>query len=153
MAVRPALAQQQQQQQGDSDAVVALVNLERMRAQVQLAENILQTGDRDGAFSHAFISHTTIFPSIKSQLSALDAGSTGQLESALTDYAFQIKDGTLTAGQAKEQAAKIYALLDSLGAKTGKASDEDAVSQVAAFLLRDAVQSYKLATPVDYQTA
>jgi high-affinity iron transporter len=153
VAVRPALAQQQQQQQGDSDAVVALVNLERMRAQVQLAENILQTGDRDGAFSHAFISHTTIFPSIKSQLSALDAGSTGQLESALTDYAFQIKDGTLTAGQAKEQAAKIYALLDSLGAKTGKASDEDAVSQVAAFLLRDAVQSYKLATPVDYQTA
>lgn len=153
VAVRPALAQQQQQQQGDSDAVVALVNLERMRAQVQLAENILQTGDRDGAFSHAFISHTTIFPSVKSQLSALDAGSTGQLESALTDYAFQIKDGTLSAAQAKEQAAKIYALLDSLGAKTSKASDEDAMSQVAAFLLRDAVQSYKLATPVDYQTA
>lgn len=138
-------------QASDSDAIVVLVNLERIRTQVQLAENMLQAGDRDSAFSHAFISHTTIFPSVKGQLGALDAGSTGQLESALTDYAFQIKDGTLSAEQAKGQASpQIYALLDSLGAKTGKASDKDAVSQVAAFLLRDAVQSYR---QQDYQSA
>ena len=148
VAAHPALAQH-----SDSDAVVILVNLERMRTQVQLTENILQSGDRDGAFSHAFISHSTIFPSVKTQLATLDAHTTEQLESALTDYAFQIKDGALSAVQAKDLAVKIYSLLDSLGTRTGKASDENAVSQVAAFLLRDAVQSYKLATPVDYQTA
>jgi high-affinity iron transporter len=137
----------------NSDEVVVLVNLERIRAQVQLAGNILQTGDRDGAFSHAFISHSTIFPSVKGQLSTLDARTTGKLESALTDYAFQIKDGTLSVEQTKGKASEIYALLDSLGASTGKASDKDAVSQVAAFLLRDAVQSYRLATAIDYQNA
>ncbi|HVX01725.1 MAG TPA: FTR1 family protein [Nitrososphaera sp.] len=152
-AARPAFAQTSVTANSDSGAIVALVNLERIRVQIQLAENILQTGDRDGAFSHAFIPHSTILPSIKEQLSALDAGATGKLESALTDYAFQIKDGALSAEQAKGLASQIYILLDSLGARTGKASDQDAVSQVAAFLLRDAVQSYKLATTLDYQNA
>ncbi|AIF84784.1 high-affinity Fe2+/Pb2+ permease [Candidatus Nitrososphaera evergladensis SR1] len=148
-AVRPALAQTAGSN-SDATAMVVLVNLERIRTQVNLAENLLQSGDRDGAFSHAFISHTTVFPSVKAQLSALDAGSTGKLESALTDYAFQIKDGTLSAEQAKGQASQIGVLLDSLAAKTGRASDEDAVSQVSAFLLRDAVQSYR---QQDYQSA
>lgn len=147
--VRPAFAQTA----SDSDAIIVLVNLERIRVQVQLAENILQTGDRDGAFSHAFITHSKIFPAVKGQLSALDAGSTVKLESALTDYAFQMKDGVLSAEQAKAQASQIYALLDSLGSRTGKASEQDVVSQVAAFLMRDAVKSYKLGTTLDYQDA
>src|SRR5690349_6531011 len=101
-------------QLSDSDSVVVLVNLEQIRTQVQLADNLLKAGDRDSAFSHAFIPHSAILPSIKGQLSALDARSTEQLESALTDYAFQIKDGTLSADQANGQMPKIFSILDAL---------------------------------------
>jgi high-affinity iron transporter len=140
-------------QLSDSDSVVVLVNLEQIRTQVQLADNLLKAGDRDSAFSHAFIPHSAILPSIKGQLSALDARSTEQLESALTDYAFQIKDGTLSADQANGQMPKIFSILDALGSSTGKSHDTDVLSQVTAFLLRDAVKSYQLGTPIEYQNA
>jgi high-affinity iron transporter len=148
-AIRPVFAAEL----GDSDAIVVLVNLERIRVQIHLAADILQTGDRDGAFAHAFISHSSIFPSVKDQLSRLDAGTASQLESSLTDYSFKIKDGTLSAEQAKDQADKIYGQLNLLGTNTGKASDREVVSQVIAFLLRDSVQSYRLGTAIDYQSA
>jgi high-affinity iron transporter len=148
-AVRPVAFAQL----SDSDSVVVLVNLERIRTQVQLADNSLQAGDRDSAFSHAFIPHSAILPSIKGQLSALDAASTEKLESALTDYAFQIKDGTLSSDQANGQVPKIFAILDTLSSSTGKSHDKDVVSQVMAFLLRDAASSYRQATAVEYQNA
>lgn len=68
---RPVWAQAGQ----DSDYVkqlAAVANLERIRAQVQLAEKSLDQGDRDGAFTHAFISHTPIFPSVKASLESID---------------------------------------------------------------------------------
>jgi high-affinity iron transporter len=137
----------------NDNAVAILVNLDRIETQVKLAQDSLQAGNRDAAFAHAFISHSTVFPSIKEQLNAVDSNSTEKLEGALTDYAFKIKDGSLSTEQAKQQGSTIFSLLDALGTKTGKVSDKDVVSQVVAFLLRDVVQSYRLGADLDYQNA
>jgi high-affinity iron transporter len=141
----------------DNAAFAAIANLERIRAQTQLAEKDLALGDRDGAFAHAFISHSTIFPSAKGNLDGLDPQSSVQLESMLTDFAFKIKDGSLSAQQAGQQAAAIGSLIDGISAKTGEASDKAVVSEVTVLLLRDASQSYKLyvsgSQKVDYENA
>jgi len=53
------------QQVNDADALIIMVNLERIRAQLQLTEQSLAAGDSEMAFAHAFIPHTTTFPSIR----------------------------------------------------------------------------------------
>ena len=137
--------------------LAAVANLERIRAQVQLAEKNLDAGDRDGAFAHAFISHTTIFPSVKANLESIDKQSSTKLESMLADFTFTIKDGSLSAGQARAQSLEIRGMIDTLAAKSGIASDKTTVSQVTVLLLRDSLQSYKLysssSQKVDYENA
>ncbi|MER3408135.1 MAG: hypothetical protein C4292_05170, partial [Nitrososphaera sp.] len=139
----------------DATRLIAAVNVERMKTQMMLVERSLAAGDADGAFAHAFIPHATTFPAVKGQLYALDPKMAGELEASLTDLAFGMRDGKLGAGEAKALAGKISGLLDD--ASSELPLDRGMASQTAAFLLRDAVQSYRLsnagAQKVDYENA
>ena len=64
---------------------MVIVNLERIRAQLSLTEQNLDAGAIDMAFAHAFITHSTIFPSAKSQIEQIDNQLANQRENLLTD--------------------------------------------------------------------
>jgi high-affinity iron transporter len=133
------------QQVNDADALIIMVNIERIMAQLQLADQSLAAGDSEAAFAHAFIPHTTTFPSIKNQLSELDSQSATQLESLLTDLPINIRSGDQSADASRQSIAQIETLLDDILVKLGPlASDKGMISQTVVFLLRDAVQSYQL---------
>jgi high-affinity iron transporter len=145
-------------QSNDVDALIIMVNLERMRAQLQLADQSLAAGDSEAAFAHAFIPHTTTFPSIKDQLKELDDPSAVELEALLTDLPIDIRTGDQSPEALRQEISEINALLDGIMAELGPlASDKGMVSQTVVFLLRDAVQSYGLSSggssPVDYENA
>src|SRR5919197_1682576 len=127
-------------QTNDADALVIMVNLERIRAQLQLADRSLAAGDSEMAFAHAFIPHTITFPSIKSQLKEVDSQSGTKLESLLTDLPVDMKSGKST-DESRQSIEQTESLLDGILAKL--ASDKAMASQTVAFLLKDAVQSYQ----------
>jgi high-affinity iron transporter len=146
------------QQAGNADALIIMVNLERIRAQLHLADQSLAAGDGKAAFAHAFIPHTVTFPSIKSQLKELDDPSATQLEALLTDLPIDIRSGEQSADASRQDIVQIEGLLDDTVEKLGPlASDKATVSQTVVFLLRDAVQSYQLSnggsSQVDYENA
>ena len=127
----------------DADTLIIMINLERMRAQLKLADQSLVAGDSESAFAHAFIPHTTTFPSIKDRLKGFDDELATQLEARLTDLPIDIRTGDLPADAVRQEISEIEAMLDSAIAlldPPGKAM----VSQTAVFLLRDAVQSYQM---------
>ena len=95
------------QRTGDSDALIVMVNLERIRAQLQLADQSLAAGDGEMAFEHAFIPHTTTFPSIKIQLKEVDIQSATRLESLLTDLPVSIKSEDQSAIESRQSIAQI----------------------------------------------
>jgi high-affinity iron transporter len=143
---------------GDADALIIVVNLERIRAQLQLAEQSLVAGDREAAFAHAFIPHTTTFPSMKEQLKQLDSQSATELEARLTDLPISVRTGGLSADTLQQEITEIDAMLDGILAKLGPlATDKGIVSQTVAFLLRDAIQSYQSSSggssQVEYENA
>jgi hypothetical protein len=82
------------QELSDTDALIVMVNIERIRTQLWLAEQSLDKDNPEMAFAHAFIPHTTTFPAIKNQLTET-AGeqSTMQLESLLTDLPLRMRTG------------------------------------------------------------
>ena len=49
----------------DTDALILMVNIERIQAQLWLTEQSLNNGNPEMAFAHAFIPHTTTFPALK----------------------------------------------------------------------------------------
>ncbi len=143
---------------GEQETLIVVVNLERIRAQILLAERGLDNGDMDSAFAHAFIPHSVTFPAIKNQLFKLDEQSANNLESSLTELAFGINDGSLSVQQARQEAAKITDMLDGIYTLMGPlASDRATTSQTAGFLLQDALRSYQLSNAgtqqVDYENA
>lgn len=142
----------------EPDTFVTLVNLERIRAQILLVDKSLEAGNTDSAFAHAFIPHSVTFPAIKKQLSELDSKSSDNLESSLTDLAFGIKDGSLSASQARSETTRILGQLDSFTGLMGPVATEKSVtSQVTGVLLQDALQSYQLSNnglqQIDYENA
>lgn len=141
----------------NADALLVIVNIERIRTQLALTGQSLDAGDSNMAFAHAFIPHSAIFPSVKDELKKIDSQSASQLESLLSDLPFKIKAGDQPASL-KQDIGKIAGLLDGVYAKMGSsASDKNVLSQTAVFLLRDAVQSYQLSSSgssqVDYENA
>ena len=131
----------------DKDALIVMVNIERIRTQLWLAEQSLDKGNPEMAFAHAFIPHTTTFPAIKNQLTKT-AGEqpTKQLESLLTDLPLRMRTGgEYSEEKIRESIGQIRGLLDEISQQyVGPEflSDKALVSQVVVFLLRDAVQSY-----------
>jgi high-affinity iron transporter len=144
-------------QSDDARALIIIVNMERIRAQLSLAEQATDAGDSEGAFAHAFISHTTIFPAVKQQLQAVDGQRSSQLESALTDLPLRINSGDLSAQETRTEIQRIEGMIDGVLALPALAADKGMTSQAVVFLLRDAVRSYELsesgANSVDYENA
>ncbi len=134
----------------DTEALIVMVNIERIRTQLWLTEQSLDKGSPEMAFAHAFIPHSTTYPAIKNQLGKT-AGeqSTKQLESLLTDLPLRMRTGEYSEEKIRESIVQIRRILDeisqqSIGPKF--LSDKAMVSQTVVFLLRDAVQSYNTTT-------
>ena len=130
----------------DTDALILMVNIERIQAQLWLTEQSLNNGNPEMAFAHAFIPHTTTFPALKEQLVAtVGEQSAGQLESLLTDLPLKIRTGEFSDEETKESIGQIRILLDEISQQSVGSeflSDKSMLSQVVVFLLRDAMQSY-----------
>ena len=153
----------------NENSIITLVNLERIRNQILLANQSLVSGDIDMAFAHSYIPHSVIFPSIKSQLIAINSESAAQLESLLTDLPINIKAEGNTGAQTRSQsqtdiAATIRLLENILDLSLGQQfiSNLTSMANTAVFLLRDANQSYQLSnaassnqqfSKVDYENA
>ena len=153
----------------NENSIITLVNLERIRNQILLANQSLVSGDIDMAFAHSYIPHSVIFPSIKSQLIAINSESAAQLESLLTDLPINIKAEGNTGAQTRSQsqtdiAATIRLLENILDQSLGQQfiSNLTSIANTAVFLLRDANQSYQLSnaassnqqfSKVDYENA
>jgi high-affinity iron transporter len=134
------------QELSDTDALIVMVNIERIRTQLWLSEQSLDKDNPEMAFAHAFIPHTTTFPAIKNELTET-AGeqSTMQLESLLTDLPLRMRTGEYSEEKTRQTIGQIRGLLDEISQQSVGPeflSDKGMVSQVAVFLLRDAVQSY-----------
>src|ERR687894_423322 len=130
----------------DTDALIVMVNVERIQTQLWLTEQSLDKNNPEMAFAHAFIPHTTTFPAIKGQLER-SAGeqSTKQLESLLTDLPIRMRTGEYSQEEVRESIGQIRILLDQISQQSigpQFLSDKGMVSQAVVFLLRDAVQSY-----------
>ena len=130
----------------DTDALIVMVNIERMRTQLWLTEQSLDKNNPEMAFAHAFIPHSTTFPAIKDQLEKT-AGeqSTRQLESLLTDHPLRMRTGEYSEEKTRESIGQIRILLDQISQQSVGPeflSDKSMLSQVVVFLLRDAMQSY-----------
>ncbi|MGI0025164.1 MAG: hypothetical protein ACREA4_08475, partial [Nitrososphaera sp.] len=121
-------------------------NLDRIATQLALAESSLDAGDSDSTFAHAFIPHSTTFPSIKSLVASIDPQQASTLESLLSDLPIKIRTGGQTADELRNDIAAIRQVIDSIGAKSSPQieSDKSMTSQVVVYLLRDSVQSYQL---------
>lgn len=153
----------------NENSIVTLVNVERIRNQILLANQSLVSGDIDMAFAHSYIPHSVIFPSIKSQLNSINSESAAQLESLLTDLPINIKAEGNTGAQTRSQsqtdiAATIRLLENILNQSLGQQfiSNLTSIANTAVFLLRDANQSYQLSnagssnqqfSKVDYENA
>src|SRR5918999_2262114 len=130
----------------DTDALIVMVNVERIQTQLWLTEQSLDKNNPEMAFAHAFIPHTTTFPAIKDQMGKT-AGeqSTKQLESLLTDLPLRMRTGEYSEEKTRESIGQIRTLLDQISQQSAGPeflSDKGMVSQVIVFLLRDAMQSY-----------
>jgi high-affinity iron transporter len=151
----------------DENPLVIMVNLERIRNQILLAEKSVASGDKDMAFAHSYIPHSVIFSSIKGQLNAINSQSASQLEALLTDIPISIRSGENAELQGKLQSdlTSIERLLDNiLNQAVGQyASNNNFIANTVVFLLRDAEQSYRLSnaftttnqqfSKVDYENA
>ncbi len=143
----------------NSDALVIIINLERIKVQLLLADKSMSAGDAENAFAHAFIPHTATFPSVKAHLKSLDERSATEMESLLTELPIMIRTSGLSNEVLRQEIAETLAVLDGMSARLDPkiASDKSIISQTTVFLLRDAVQSYQLsgngASSVDYENA
>jgi high-affinity iron transporter len=133
----------------DTDALIVMVNVERIQTQLWLTEQSLDKNNPEMAFAHAFIPHTTTFPAIKGQLErSANEQSTKQLESLLTDLPIRMRTGEYSQEEVRESIGQIRILLDQISQQSigpQFLSDKGMVSQAVVFLLRDAVQSYAAA--------
>jgi high-affinity iron transporter len=151
----------------DENSLIIMVNLERIRNQVLLAEESVASGDKDMAFAHSYIPHSVIFPSIKGQLNAINSQSASQLEALLTDIPISIRsrENAELQGELQSDLTSIERLLDNILNQTvGQyASNNGFIANIVVFLLRDAEQSYRLSnastttnqqfSKVDYENA
>ena len=152
----------------DGNSLIIMVNLERIRNQILLAEKSLALGDIDMAFAHSYIPHSVIFPSIKDQLNAINSQSRSQFESLLTDLPINIRTGENVQQQRNllTNLRSIERLLDNISNQTiGQhlLSNQSFRANTIVYLLRDADQSYRLSnatttmnqqfSKVDYENA
>ncbi|HXV88778.1 MAG TPA: FTR1 family protein [Nitrososphaeraceae archaeon] len=84
----------QQIELSTNDLILVTVNLQRISEQINLVQASLTKGDNTRAFEHAYISHSTIFPSIKDKIRGIDQISTDRLESLLIDLPIMVRSNS-----------------------------------------------------------
>jgi high-affinity iron transporter len=136
----------------NENTLIVMVNLERIRNQILLAEKSLASGDKDMAFAHSYIPHSVIYPSIKDQLNAINSQSVTQLEALLTDIPISIRseENVQLQGKLQSDLTAIMQLLDNISKQdVGQQfiSNQTFIANTVVFLLRDAEQSYRLSNP------
>ncbi|HZB98445.1 MAG TPA: FTR1 family protein, partial [Nitrososphaeraceae archaeon] len=144
-------AQQQMTEELNNETVVVMVNLERIRTQLLLAEKSLNDGDKDMAFAHAFIPHSTTFPSIKNQLIDINEQFASDLEAMLIDLPINIKTANDSLHNSKLEISRINNLLNGLSSQvrgSDTQADKSLIAQIIVFLLRDAAKSYQISNAV-----
>jgi high-affinity iron transporter len=134
----------QQARLNDSDILVLMVNLERIRAQISLAQNSLDNGDIEMSFAHAYIPHSVTFPSIKKIVEEVNPEPAKRLETLLTDLPINIraKNGShVDLGNALQAINTL--LSDVLNQAVGSnQTDKGMTLQTITYLLKDAGKSY-----------
>src|SRR5918999_764835 len=144
-------AQQQMTEESNNETVVVMVNLERIRTQLLLAEKSLNDGDKDMAFAHAFIPHSTTFPSIKNQLIDINEQFASDLEAMLIDLPINIKTANDSLHNSKLEISRINNLLNGLSSQvrgSDTQADKSLIAQIIVFLLRDAAKSYQISNAI-----
>jgi high-affinity iron transporter len=144
-------AQQQMTEELNNETVVVMVNLERIRTQLLLAEKSLSNGDKDMAFAHAFIPHSTTFPSIKNQLIDINEQFASDLEAMLIDLPINIKTANDSLHNSKIEISRINNLLNGLSSQVRESdtqADKRLIAQIIVFLLRDAAKSYQISNAI-----
>ena len=131
----------------DANAIIGIVNFERIRTQIKLTEKSLAEGDNDMAFAHAYIPHSVILPSIKNLFeNSRNVTSVAELESALTDLPFMIRTGSFD--NARHYIIQVNTLLNNIYNQTMepaiKSNKLFVISQTVIFLLKDANKSYQI---------
>ena len=133
----------------DENSLIIMVNLERIRNQILLAEKSLASGDKDMTFAHSYIPHSVIYPSVKDQLNAINSQSASQLEALLTDIPISIRseENVQLQGKLQSNLIAIMRLLDNIlkqGLGQQFISNQTLIANTVVFLLRDLEQSYRL---------
>ena len=139
-------AQQQMTEELNNETVVVMVNLERIRTQLLLTEKSLNDGDKDMAFAHAFIPHSTTFPSIKNQLIDINEQFASDLEAMLIDLPINIKTANDSLHNSKLEISRINNLLNGLSQLSNAAA-------VAAPIDQQETDNSKKFSKVDYENA
>ncbi|MDQ4073795.1 MAG: FTR1 family protein, partial [Thermoproteota archaeon] len=75
----------------DADALIFYVNLERIRSLLDLSQLTLNNGEYDSAFTHSYVPHAVIFPTIKGIGQNIDPQLSSEFEAILTDLPLSIK--------------------------------------------------------------
>lgn len=75
--------------------VIALLNLERIKTQIFLANSSLNNQDIKGSVMHDYIPHSVIFPVLKDKLYSINPVKTMELENRITDLPMTIKSISL----------------------------------------------------------
>ena len=131
----------------DTDVLVLLFNIERIRTQLMLTEKSISEGDNTMAFAHAYIPHSVIFPLIKNILDETNMIYARSLESKLTDLPFLIKSGN-SLENIKQDIIEVKSLLNNISNSTVDSilqpNRKLMFSEITIALLSDADSSYKL---------
>ena len=101
----------------DTDVLVLLFNIERIRTQLMLTEKSISEGDNTMAFAHAYIPHSVIFPLIKNILDQTNMIYARSLESKLIDLPFLIKSGN-SLENIKQDIIEVKSLLNNISNST-----------------------------------
>lgn len=126
------------------DPLLMLVSSERIRIQVDLAQQNFESGEIDAALSHIYIPLSVTFQSVKQELkSYIGEEKTSELEATLADIPTSMRAGdTKSLDQQFKRAGQI---LDEIRAEAEEDSSirNGLISQTVVVLLRDAEQFYQ----------
>ena len=120
---------------------IIYINLERINSQLDLSEEGIESNNMDKAFSHAYLSHATIFPSIKPDLQAVAPDLSSKLESLLTDFPILVKESNTSIEQIRQTISEIRntnSLLNSKIIGNNTLIDKNFLIQSSIQLLNDA---------------
>ena len=129
-----------------NDLILMTVNLQRISEQIDLVQSSFTKGDNTRAFEHAYISHSTIFPSIKDKLREVDQISADRLESLLIDLPIIVRS-TPQSSEVQSKLGEISNILNNITSDILDPNNSDYYSIMAStiiVLLNDTSKYYQL---------